>query len=213
MNTCKTFLQLSFFYFSVLQQHRSSLKLLDTALTIECRYKYAGPLLPKDFSSRTIFIDGRITRTANLLKETLVRVCKQSSVDISVILPYLPLNPLFTADILITTPKIESENKRNSFLRSHINSYFLYTNPPAEAKNIDFTIVLVNIPEHYSSDGQFLVGFQSLRKRLLESIGFKVICLRYVKLVAATHGSGSAFKKYVERKLRDAEFPLPNEQS
>lgn len=169
-------------------------------MTIECKSKYPGPLLPKDFSSRTIFLDGRILRMTTVVKEVVLNICKRSSVDCSMVLPCLPLNPLFTADVLLTTPRIESENQRNSILRSHINSYLLYTSPPTEPKNFDLTVILVNIPEHYSSDGEFLTGLQVLRKRLLQSLGFHVVSLQYQKLVEAK-GDSRLLTEYIKENL------------
>ncbi|CAL8083400.1 unnamed protein product [Orchesella dallaii] len=188
--------------FTHLQQHRSNLKLLDTAMTVECKNKYGGPLLPKDFTSRTIFIDGRILRMSNVLKEAFLSICTKSSIDCNVILPSLPLNPVFSADIILTTPRLESETDRHNFLRNHINSYLLYASPPPSLKHTDLTVILVNIPEHFSSDAKYLIGIQSLRKRLLKSLGFNVVSMRYQELNVAK-GDFNMLTEYIERKLAD----------
>lgn len=165
-------------------------------------------MLPKDFSSRALFIDGRILRVASVLKETLLGMCKHSSIDTSLILPGLPLHPLFTADVLLTTPKCEAEVDRNSSLKIHVNSHFYYQVPPPVPIKIDRTIILVNIPEHFSSDGKHLIGFQSLRKRFLKSLGFHVVTLRYQTLIE-TKNDFSAFTDYITKKLQQAvEIPL-----
>lgn len=176
-------------------------------MTIECRNKYAGPLLPKDFSSRTIFVDGRVGRMTTIVKEMLLGIITVSSIDTSIILPCLPLNSLFSADILLTTPKVDSEQSRNTLLRNHINARFLYTEPLSDSNSPEFTIVLVNIPEHYSADGKFLIGSQSLRKRLLQSLGFKVVNLRYKTLVDAK-GDFNSLTEYIEKQLDEVDFPL-----
>ncbi|OXA57020.1 FAST kinase domain-containing protein 3 [Folsomia candida] len=100
-----------------LQLLRSKLKLLDISISIECSSKYGGPMLPRDFTSRSVFIDGRILRMGNWLEEVVKEVLGvRCSVEKFIVLPNLPLNAFYIADILVANVR-RFESERTLFSR------------------------------------------------------------------------------------------------
>lgn len=187
-----------------MQNTRSGLKLLDTAFTLECPGKYNGPKLPKDFTARTIFIDGRILRLIPVLKESLTELCGNDfTISSNLVLPGLPYNELYYVDILLTSPQLAHESEVNSTLRSMINNKLHIGNTNVD-ESIKHVAILINIPEHFSSDGQHLIGSQVMRKRHLEAIGVKVINVTHLKL-CQLRVHPKLVIEYLKEKLRDAD--------
>lgn len=86
-----------------------------------------------------------------------------------VILPTLPLNELYVADVLLL-PLRGSEIQVQNYLRSRISRDNL---PQQQYVQNDLICFLLRVPEHYTSAGN-LTGPQAMRKRQLEKLGFKV---------------------------------------
>lgn len=148
-----------------LHKIRSDLKLFDTSLTLECKH-YNGPLLPKDNHAKTIWQDGRIKRILNQISDELAAIAGGSDcLSKSVVLYQLPINELYIVDALFH-PK-GMGNMWNFNVRKERNIH---------------VAVLVHLPEHFDSTGEFLIGPQSMRIRHLRKMGMKVVTLDYEKL-------------------------------
>uniref|UniRef100_A0A336MI15 CSON000274 protein n=1 Tax=Culicoides sonorensis TaxID=179676 RepID=A0A336MI15_CULSO len=148
-----------------LHKIRSDLKLFDTSLTLECK-NYSGPLLPKDTQAKTIWQDGRIKRIINHITDELAEIAGgHECLSKSVVLYQLPVNELYIVDALFH-PK-GMGNLWNFNLRKERNIH---------------VAVLVHLPEHFDSTGEFLIGPQSMRIRHFRKMGMKVVTLEYEKL-------------------------------
>ncbi|KAJ8881408.1 hypothetical protein PR048_017889 [Dryococelus australis] len=75
----------------------------------------------------------------------------------------LPLTDLYVVDLVI-----HPSNMGGSMLPFNMRT----------DRNV-FVAVLIHIPEHYSSDGEHLIGPQVMRERHLRKIGFKIVELDY----------------------------------
>jgi hypothetical protein len=183
---------------------RSRMKLLDTALTIECPNKYGGPMLPKDFSSKSVFIDGRVLRMGNwleiIVKEVLGVRC---SVEKFVVLPCLPLNPLYIADLVISNTK-GFDSDRYSYLKSRISSR-LNTGVQPMDNDKNLTVILIHVPEHFTRDGKNLIGSEVMRIRHLKAVGFNVVTVDHTN-VSELKVHPSALREYLKERLIDAGY-------
>lgn len=137
---------------------RMRLKLLDTALTLECPM-YRGPLLPRDHSAKCIWQDGRVKRAANQLASAL-RGTISGFVSTSVILGQLPLTELYVVDVLVHPKALDTP---------HL---------PAVSPGT-CSAFLIHVPEHYDSSGHYLTGPQVMRRRHLIKLGLGVVELDY----------------------------------
>jgi Xaa-Pro dipeptidase len=116
-----------------LSKIRSDLKLFDTALTLECA-SYDGPLLPKDHSAKSIWMDGRIKRIVNMISDEIANVAGgYNRFTKFTSLPNLPINELYIVDILLHPVGMG-------------NMFAINVN---RERNINVAM-LINLPEHYS---------------------------------------------------------------
>lgn len=153
---------------NLVQLMRNKLKLLDTALTLECD-SYSGPLLPPDLCTHGVKQDGRIERISNCIKKALISLFgSPECVASSIVLKNLPLTELYIVDF-IAHP-------------SGTPTFLDYRDTPNAC-----TAFLVHLPEHYDSSGQFLIGPQVMRKRHLQCIGLKVVGLHYYTVITLKH--------------------------
>lgn len=141
---------------------REKLKILDTALTLECR-AYRGPLLPRRIADNPINIDSRIQRVLNEVFDDIATVAGGATSFTKLTIPQqLPLCNLYAIDILF-----------------HPSGWFNYNS--LKEPNM-YVAALIHLPEHYDSTGTYLTGEQQMRIRHLRLIGMKVVSLNYVKL-------------------------------
>ncbi|CAG7718865.1 unnamed protein product [Allacma fusca] len=182
--------------FSDLQSVRCQLKLLDFSLHLDCGWKYGGPYLPKDLSAHSIFRDGRIKRSMKMITNSIEKfIDVENSVDFDVLLPSIPLSDLYIVDVLII-PMKASDEQRHSFLRSRISSH---KDGLGLSDQLNFTSIIVNIPEHFSSDGVTLIGPQAMRLRHLRKLGFTVVNLRHDEISKLR--SPKALEEFLKEKL------------
>ncbi|KAK6642631.1 hypothetical protein RUM43_004133 [Polyplax serrata] len=169
---------------------RTKLKLLDTALTLECS-TYKGPLLLPDMPGGLVAQDPRIQRLSDSLMDILPRVLDQDKSFISsVVLKNLPLTELYIVDIVIHP----------------VGRSILFH--PEDSWN-DLTALLIHLPEHYDSSGKYLVGSQVMRKRHLRCIGLNVVDLNY-STVTSLLGDEAELRAYLKSQLSTAERALPS---
>lgn len=136
------------------------LHLIDTALSLECS-EYAGPLLPKDQCIKPVPQDPRIR---NIIKKTLDIFQSVSGgadkLSTAVMVANIISDGTYLIDVLIH----QAGNKFNWGDKSNRNG------------NI---AVLINLPDHFCSDNEHLIGPQVLRKKHLQILGMKVVNLKY----------------------------------
>lgn len=150
-------------------------------MTIECPNKYNGPMLPKDFTARSVFVDGRILRMGNWLEDVIREVLGvRSSVEKFVVLPNLPLSYFYIVDILVSNIR-KMDADRFTHLKNRISSR-LNSGQTPEDNDRSLTAILIHVPEHYTRDGRNLVGSEVTRIRHLTALGFNVAPLNYAKL-------------------------------
>lgn len=143
---------------------REKLKLLDTALTLECK-EYKGPLLPKHAAKTQLLIDNRIKRIINDNMDIITLVAGDKTSFSTLIVPQqLPYCALYAIDILF-----------------HPVGLGLLNYNKMKDRNI-LVAALIHLPEHYDCSGTHLIGEQQMRIRHLRHIGLKVLSLQYTKL-------------------------------
>lgn len=144
---------------------RDHLKLLDTAMTLECN-EYNGPLLPRQINSNPLLIDNRIQRIINDNIDIIEMVAGgETSYTTSTVPKPLPYNKLYEIDVLFHPPGL-----------SLLLNYNMLTD-----RNV-YVAALIHLPEHYDSSGKYLTGQQQMRIRHLRRIGLKVVSLQYTTL-------------------------------
>ncbi|GAB0090064.1 FAST kinase domain-containing protein 3, mitochondrial [Sergentomyia squamirostris] len=149
----------------IVGRNRMSLKLFDTAMALECA-EYDGPWLPRDHAARAIWHDGRIKRILNQINQNLESVAGgMDCFSTCVCLAQLPMTELHIIDILLHPAGLGGTWK----LR------------PRTERNIH-TAVLIHLPEHFNSTGEYLNGAQSMRIRHFRKMGLKVVTLNYETL-------------------------------
>lgn len=146
----------------------------------------------------------------------------------SVVLPNLPLNALYIVDFVVSPArknfeflksKHECDNQSSSrvdvvgmvapeelqsqvVLRNRFNIRRPDSDYYVPIKNSGgFTAILINIPEHYASDGKTLVGPQVMRVRHLKLLGFNVVNLNYETL-ASLRNLPEALMEYLKSQIR-----------
>lgn len=166
---------------------RTKLKLLDTALTLECS-QYQGPLLLSDFPSSAVKLDPRIKKMSDHLtdEEILPSILdSDKSILSSVVLKNLPLTELYVVDIII-------HPKGKSSLFYLMDSWN------------DFIALLIHLPEHYDSSGRHLIGSQVMRKRHLRCLGLNVVDLEY-NIVSSLLADKQELRDYLKHRLHNVE--------
>jgi hypothetical protein len=161
---------------------RLQLKLFDAGMKLECR-GYGGPYLPKDTSIRALDIDNRIRRMSKLLFDPLGKILGDySRIGTRVCLSSLPLHPAFIVDLMIYPTRSES------LLRFGFKT-----------ENSSNIAVLIHLPEHYDRRGVNLLGSQAMRIRHLETMGFRVMRVDYLKLSQLLH-QPTQMKEYLKEQ-------------
>uniref|UniRef100_A0A1B6D3C2 RAP domain-containing protein n=1 Tax=Clastoptera arizonana TaxID=38151 RepID=A0A1B6D3C2_9HEMI len=170
-----------------LKSVRSKLKMLDSAMTLECE-QYKGPLLPKDHSAKSFWQDGRSKRILNNIRSTLTMAANgEDRVSYNVVLPFLPTNELYIIDALLHPSGFSSA----LFQMNVIKNRDLYV------------AVLVHLPEHFCSNKSELTGPQAMRIRHFRKLGFKVATLNYDEL-SRLRVHPVELKHYVEGRFQNA---------
>jgi len=169
-------------------------------------------------------VDGRILRAITSLQESLATIYSPSSyiIEPSVVLPNLPLNILYIVDILIS-PRTKNQNNEEAGgvgslfpilveernhelippvpdLRNRFNLRKPDSNYYVPIRNGGYIAILINIPEHYASDGKTLLGPQVMRIRHLKLLGFNVVNLSQETLTMLK-GTPEALKDYLSSQL------------
>ncbi|KAI5744254.1 hypothetical protein M8J76_000537 [Diaphorina citri] len=141
---------------------RMKLKVLDTAMHIECS-SYQGPMLPRDdLLGPNAMVDQRIKRICHKIHPHLNTIIGYADrISFNVLPPFLPMSDIYIIDIII----------HPSFMGRTISKINL------QQDNL-YTAILIQLPEHFCSDGQ-LIGPQAMRLRHLKNKGFKVVTLEY----------------------------------
>lgn len=148
---------------------RFNLKLLDTAMTLECS-TYRGPILPRDQCDAMLAIDNRIKCVLNDNIDVITMIAGSSDAFTKSIVPSaLPYNTFNVIDILF----------HPAGLTSNLLNY--YNNNSLHDRNV-YVAALIHLPDHYDSSQQYLIGAQKMRIRHLRRIGMKVVSLNYEKL-------------------------------
>lgn len=166
---------------------RCKLKLLDTAMTLECK-AYKGPLLPKYRTSQPYWYDGRIKRLVNHIRENLNFIAGgEDSWSTFVMLPNIFASNLYIVDLMI-----HPKGLRNSILSLNL----------IKDRNVNVA-VLINLPDHFCSKGETLIGPQSMRIKHLRLMGVKVVSLKYEILYKLSIHS-KALNNYIVENLKEA---------
>lgn len=148
---------------------RFNLKLMDTAMTLECN-AYRGPILPRDRCDAMLATDNRIKCVINDNIDIITMVAGGRDAFTKFTVPQsLPYNDFYVIDILF----------HPAGLTSNLWSYF-YTNSMRD-RNV-YVAALIHLPEHYESSQEYLIGAQKMRIRHLRRIGLKVVSLNYERL-------------------------------
>lgn len=175
----------------IVARQRMQLKLFDTAMTLECA-EYDGPWLPRDHASRSIWQDGRIKRILNQISQNLETIA--GGIDrysTCICLAQLPITELHVIDILLHPAGLGGAWK----LR------------PRTERNIH-TAVLVHLPEHFNSTGEYLSGAQSMRIRHFRKMGLKVATLNYETL-AKLKIHPKELNAYLVERMKNAQSAFP----
>lgn len=144
---------------------RNNLKLLDTALTLECS-EYRGPLLPRDHINNPIYVDNRIKRLLNDSDDIITMIAGDKSAFTKLTIPQqLPHTGLYMIDILFHPVGLGRLWNFNAYKDRDV-----------------YVAALIHLPEHYDSSRKYLTGPQKMRIRHLRRIGLKVVSLKYEQL-------------------------------
>lgn len=147
---------------NVHQVQRMKLKVLDTAMHIECP-SYQGPMLPRDYSSPTgVAVDQRIKRICYKIHPHLNTIIGFADrISLNVLPPFLPMSDIYMIDVLVHPSFMGRTMSMINLIQDHL-----------------YTAILIHIPEYFCSDGQ-LIGSQAMRIRHLQNKGFKVVTLEH----------------------------------
>lgn len=172
-----------------LAQHarlRSDLKLFDTAMSVECA-EYAGPMLPRDLTAKSVWQDGRIRRVVQSMSDVWAAVAGgEERFSKHVVHQQLPYNALYVIDVLVHPAGMGQLWKFNAHTDRNV-----------------YAAVLVHVPEHYDAEGVHLVGAQAMRVRHLRLLGLRVVQLEYETL-ARLRVHGNELREYVVAQMRAA---------
>lgn len=169
-----------------LHKIRSNLKLFDTSLTLECN-RYEGPLLPKDHMAKSVWQDGRIKRIVNQITQQLGEIAGgPECLSKSVVLYQLPMNELYIIDALFH-PK-GMANMWSFNIRRERNIH---------------VAVLVHLPEHFDTRGEYLIGPQAMRIRHFRKMGMRVATLKY-EMLAKLRVYPKDLQKYLVARMKEA---------
>lgn len=169
---------------------RFNVKLIDTAMTLECN-AHRGPILPRTPCDAMLATDNRIKCVINDNIDIITMIAGGKDAFTKFTVPHsLPYNDFYVIDILF----------HPAGLTSHLWSYF-YNNSLRD-RNI-YVAALIHLPEHYESSQQYLIGSQRMRIRHLRRIGLKVVSLNYERLTRlGTHKE--ELRQYVVDQMKQA---------
>lgn len=172
-----------------LAQHpklRADLKLFDTAMALECT-EYAGPMLPRDVTAKSVWQDGRIRRMVQSMADVWPTVAGGAErFSKHVVHQQLPYHALYVIDVLVHPAGMGQLWKFNAHTDRNV-----------------YAAVLVHVPEHYDAAGAHLVGAQAMRVRHLRLLGLRVVQLEYETL-ARLRVHGTELREYVVERMRAA---------
>jgi len=144
-----------------LRKARTNLKLLDTAMSLECP-QYRGPLLNKDRSGKSLSLDVRLTKTRKELFNDIADILGgENRFAVSECVPSLPFADIYLIDFLF-----------------HLGC----NGKPIPYNEMSFTVrkaVIISLPEHFTIGKRQLVGLQSARVRHLRALDYEVVLLEY----------------------------------
>ncbi|KAG6458156.1 FAST kinase domain-containing protein 3, mitochondrial [Manduca sexta] len=166
------------------------LYLIDTALSLECP-QYAGPLLPKDQWSKPVPQDHRITNIISKTIDHFVNVAGSiDKLSTSILIPHFCSDETYFVDIMIHSKSLGSNN-------------FDWKSKSGRNDNI---AILINLPDHFCSDNERLVGPQLLRKKHLKMLGLKVVNIKYSVLSQFyTSYNAAGMRQYLIDSIENAE--------
>lgn len=169
---------------------RSNLKLIDTAMTLECN-AYRGPILPTNRTDIILVFDHRIKCVLNDNIDILTMIAGGRDAFTKFTVPSsLPYNELYLIDVLFH-PAGLAPNLRH-----------FYENLMGRDRNV-YVAALIHLPEHFDASQQYLIGAQKMRIRHLRRIGLKVVSLNYERLTRlSTHKV--ELRKYIVDQMKEA---------
>lgn len=178
---------------NVLPLVREKLKLLDTALTLECN-EYQGPLLPRQVSGIQVIIDNRIKRIINDNLDIITLIAGDTTSYSTLTVPQqLPYCNLYTIDILF-----------------HPSGLSLLNYSKTKDRNV-LVAALIHLPEHYDASGTYLIGEQQMRIRHLRHIGLKVVSLQYTSLTKLSMHRKELYEYIAQQMTQALPAIEPNE--
>lgn len=175
----------------VVSLSRSKLQMLDVAMALECS-QYQGPLLPKSLNLTPMYLDGRVKRITNFIRDILEDIAGgPNKVALNLIPTKLPNVDIYAIEALM--------------LNRDLN---MWTKFDFERDYNMHTAVLIHPPEHYCSRGVHLTGKQEMRIRHLRHLGLKVASLDLNEL-AKRRVHPKALRNYVSEQLNKSRPPFP----
>lgn len=169
---------------------RFNLKLIDTAMTLECS-TYHGPILPKERCDARLSADNRIKCVINDNIDVIAKIAGGKNAFTKFTVPdSLPYNDFYVIDILFHPAGLTSQLWRYYYNKSVLD------------RNV-YVAVLVHLPEHYESSQQYLIGAQKMRIRHLRRIGLKVVSLNYERLTRLGMHK-EELRQYIVDQMKDA---------
>jgi len=175
----------------IINHLKTKLKLFDATMSLECK-DYQGSPVNLGRNTKSLNLDMRIRGIVNKIHKPLADlVGGEQKLSRSVILSKLPLINFYILDLMLH-PLLKSTPIFN--LNLH------------KKRNVN-TVILIHLPEYYCWNSQFLMGPQTMRKRQIRKMGFRVACLDYAKL-AELVDQDDKLSSYLSQCLNAAEDAL-----
>lgn len=166
------------------------LNLIDTSLSLE-RNNYTGPLMPKAQWSTSVMQDARVKNILNKIMPHFVNaVGSTDKISTAVLVPHLCSDETYLIDLMIHSPGMGSNNSnwKSKLIRN------------------DNIAILIHLPDHYCIDNEQLIGPQTMKKRQLKILGFRVASLKYSQLSKFyTSYNTSGLREYIVNSIQNAE--------
>ncbi|XP_050542455.1 FAST kinase domain-containing protein 3, mitochondrial-like [Daktulosphaira vitifoliae] len=144
---------------------KMKLKLIDQCMTLECKH-FQGPVLPRDKSAKSIWIDFRIKKVIKYVSNNIEHVFKDFNISYSIFLSQLPIMSIYFIDALVHPKNSEINYK-----------YINFKEYPGLC-----SAIIIHLPEHYCWESENLIGMEETRIRHFRKIGLNVITMNYNKL-------------------------------
>lgn len=161
---------------------RNQLKLLDAAMTLECK-QFSGPFLPRQMIGDRITNENRVKCILNDNIDVIKMIAgDETSFTLSTQPKQMPYHTLYTIDILF-----------------HPAGWNLLLSLNKLRDRNTFVAALIHLPEDYDSSQQHLTGSQQMRIRHLRKIGFKVVSLKYSTLAKLAIHRKELYNYYVQQ--------------